>query len=80
METLVLKKILEIHFSSKFELFYLSFKVFHDWSHKYKIIQKKIKSIIASEPIRHYLSKTVKKIKKSSELMFGLIPTNFFLN
>jgi hypothetical protein len=70
--------ILSILFENNFERFFKAFQVYHQWNHKYQAVQRKIKKVIDHQ-IEKRLLRIAKKMKKSNEVLFGVVNSNTLL-
>lgn len=68
--------ILKQAFNNDFSRFFKCFLTYHNWNHRYQISQKKVQKIIQNSNYCSLLQKAVKRLKRSSEVLFGMIPSS----
>ncbi len=62
-----------------FTRFLKCFMVYHRWDHRYGANQKRVQRLVGGGSQRELL-KSIRRIKRSSEVLFGTVPTSVFLS
>lgn len=53
---------------------------YHSWNHRYKASQQKVQKIVSGGAYFSEIQKAVRRLKRSSEVLFGVISSNVFVN